>query len=192
MSATYFSFLTQSLAEHLGNVIGDRRFFRRSPAVVFGQSGSGSDMTLYLTGQKILEPSRGTMNFRNGSANFLVFKKPARVQYSFLLHGKNLSASTKLEVFDKLMTYFFDTQSIQPFVPAAYNKYPALYEFLKQQPASFDMPLTGAATPGEPPDDEFNFPFQYTALYHSGNLFREDAAVSERVIDYPANERSVS
>ncbi|MEZ4749448.1 MAG: hypothetical protein R3B54_02120 [Bdellovibrionota bacterium] len=130
----YFLHLSTALARLMGNILNEtsRNPFKRSPQVRLGmpEGGSSEDFHLVMTGKQHLESEKGTFSSPLSGDAFLVFRSPVRLRSSFLLFGKNLPVQTKLNAFDKLNSYFFDTHAIDPILPDSYKEHPALYKKL--------------------------------------------------------------
>ena len=198
----YFSYLSTEMAQLMSDVVKENSAnpFRRSTQVRVGipSTMNGDDYYLVMLGKKRLDRDQGSFNCPIGDDRFLVFRSPATVKVSFLLYGDNFTSPQKLKAYDRLNSYFFDRQSIDPFIPDSYRKYSALYNRLVSRKAelkiSDDIASEASLThdANGRPTDRFQFFFDYTALYHSGSPLREEQKIKQRVIDYKNNEKERS
>jgi len=190
----YFSYLAQSMTTLLNGVLKDNGgLFRRSPQVVFGVPVTpvSGDFHLYIVGKSGLDHEKGTFLSEADNDKFLVFRNPTRLTVSFRLVGLNLPSSATLRAYDKLCAFFFDSKTIDPFLPDSLHKAPALFERLRACKAEIRMRELSLDSPAMP-REEFQFHFDYLALYHSGNALREEHKTKQRVIDLnDSTERNV-
>ena len=193
-STDYFSHLTRSVAQMLQSILCDQgSIFRRGPQVVVGNAltPSGLDFYLGMNQRRIHEQDKGTFSCPVASEKFLVFRNPVKVCVGFSLRANNFHAEHRMRAYDKLVSFFFDQKSIEPFLPLAYQEYPGLYGRLASAKAELrinDAPITDGSGL-----DSFQFNFDYLALYHSGNPLREEQKTKQRVIEYfnGSTERSL-
>lgn len=202
MSAEYFSHLAKSMAASLSDVISEESsgLFRRAPQVLVGtpMSEMSTDYHLFFLGKEFLDQDSGSFTTPNESGNFHVFRNPIRMRASFLLLGNGLLSQNKMKTYDRLLSHFFDKSRVDPFIPEGFKKFAPLYERLMQTKAEVvirgDLSSgSNLGVPGTNGFDMFRMVLDYSALYHSGSLLREETRVKSRVIDYGKNlnERSV-
>lgn len=171
-------------------------FFRRPTEVSVGtpEDSRPMDYGLYSIGHEVLQNDRGTFSCPEGDENILVLRTPSLVRSTYVLSANQLTWKQKMRAEDRLMALFFEKRTIEPFLPAALEKYPGLLEKLRARPA--EMSVRGDLASGvqsgpnalERPK-EFRFSFDYVALYHSGGVLRRDSRVRTRTIEFPNENR---
>ncbi len=190
----YFANLAQSMTTLLNGVLKDNGgLFRRAPQVVFGvpASTTSGDFHLYVVGKSGLDQEKGTFLSDNSKDKYLVFRNPTRLTVSFSLVGLNLPSSATLRAYDKLCAFFFDSKTFEPFLPESFQSVPTLFDRMKAHKAEIRMREV-SFDPKSLPREEFQFHFDYQALYHSGNPLREEYKTKQRVIDInDSTERNV-
>ncbi len=188
----YFTNLAQSMTLLLNGVLKDSAsLFRRSPQVVFGSplSAASQDFHLYIVGKSGLDQEKGTFLCESAQDKFVVFRNPSRMTISFSLVGTAVPSAIALRAYDKLCAFFFDSRTIDPFLPEGFKAFPALFDRMRAHKADIRIQ---SREPNTTRGEEFRFDFDYMALYHSGNPLREEHKTKQRVIDInDGTERSV-
>jgi hypothetical protein len=98
----------------------------------------------------------------------------------------------RLDLFDKLIAYFFDHPGLDPFLPSAFKQIPGLLDRLLQEKAVLSIQSLDSTPAMESSSEPVQFSLFYTALYHSGAILNREALVKQRVIEYRNRERSLS
>lgn len=171
---------------------GSSAFFRRTPQVIVGNSLSpvGLDFYLGMTKRQVQEQDKGTFSCPVPPDRFLVFRNPVRMTVGFTLRANNFHSEHRLRSYDRLVSYFFDHKSTEPFLPDSFRAYPGLYDRLSSSKA--ELRITDSQFSETNTNDLFVFNFDYVALYHSGNALREEQKAKHRVIDFnESTERSL-
>lgn len=198
--STYFTHLSQQVAEMLNRVLKEDgfSFFRKHAAVTFGNGGPASAYVLSLVRAVETAEDRGTFTAKLPGDNdrFVVYRSPTRMTASFLLEGKSLPASERLDALDKLTQYFFDNRTIDPILPENFAVSTSLRERMLSAKAELRQvdvqPFVSSQGQSlATMSDRFVFAFDYCALFHSGNVLREETKTKQRVIDLnDTNQRS--
>ncbi len=172
----YFNHVARAVVNLLNEVLKEEgnHFFRKTPQVVLGYS-NGDDYALTLGGNVQIEQDKGTFTAFMGEDRFMVFRNPGKITLPFSLAGQGTQS---LKAYDRLMSYFFDHRSIDPFVPERFKMYPPLYERLAGYKAELKLREQDSLSA-----DYLSFGFDYSALYHSGNCLREETKTKQRVIN---------
>jgi hypothetical protein len=170
----YFSSVTSGLVNLLNDILKEEgsSLFRRGPQVIYG-SQSGSDYALSLRGSIDITQEKDTFISPVSDDRFLVFRIPGKIRMPFVLTGPG---NHSFSAYDKLLSYFFDHRSLDPFVPERLKRYPPLYERIFSHKAEIRMKQGDASS--------LSFGFEYSALYHSGNFLREEAKTKQRVVEF--------
>jgi len=134
--------------------------------------------------KSLSDGEKGSFTCASEDEGFLVFRNPVKIKTSFALVGPGVSVPQALRAQDRLMSYFFDHRTIDPYMLEHFLKYPKLHEKLSAQKA--ELRMTDVV---EKDFGGFYFGFDYTALYHSGNPLREEQRAKMRVLDF-ANEQT--
>src|SRR5262249_1276923 len=112
--------LTRSISDFVQGILneGSFGFFRRSPQVVLGNAliASSTDFYLAISRRTIQGQDKGTFNCPVGLERFLVFRNPEKIRFEFTLSANNLHSESRLRALDKLVSFFFDHRTIEPFI----------------------------------------------------------------------------
>jgi len=189
MENEFFNNLNNELAALFNGLLSEpyAGMFRRQPEVLVGGTmEADGNYHLYMVGKEVTEADRGTFNLSVDADTSLVFRYPSVIQVRFTLCAQGLPPKQILRAQDRLMTFFFDNKMMEPLLPAAFGKYPALLERMKSKHAEIKVREENG------PLNEFRFAFDYCGFYHSGNFVRQETRTKARVIEFAneANERS--
>jgi hypothetical protein len=191
----FLSHVTQSLQFLLSGVLIEDGFnlFKKAPKVIVGSAfpTSSSDFHLTFLGHELVERDSASFRCEGPEGTSLVLRNPSRIRIDYALTANLAGAQSRLDSWDRLVSYFFDHPSIPPFVPKSLEAIPGLYERLTQESATLLLHAAKAESLGGPHSEIFRASLQYSALYHSGAVMTREALVKQRVIDYRNRERSV-
>lgn len=187
----YIAHVTNELVTLLNGIVTERslNLFRREPQVVLSQGmRSHHDFELRFITRDIGDAENGSFSV-HGSDRVLTFRNPQRITLHYGLCAPEMDTQALFRVCDRLYSHFFDCKTVEAFLPASLEKYPALFEKLKAARAELKVKPRSAV----PSPNTFLFEFEYSALYHSGNPLREELKVTSRVIEYQnhSKERSM-
>lgn len=194
----YLNHLCESIAGLLTNVVGESSFplLRRSSQVqLTAPYQNSNDFHLCLVGKEIMEDDKGSFTASQPPDRVFVFRNPVRMRVSFTLVSWGLARNHALKAHDRLTSYFFDNRSVEAFLPESFKKFPALLERMQSKRAELNVREVATNLGSVSSSGNFEFGFDYTALYHSGNMLREESRVKSRVLEFNNNndthERSV-
>lgn len=190
---SYVGRVAQRVAEILSEVMGAQNgglfsLLRRSPTVaVTWNEGSPRDICLKPTTFKFSREEPGSFDLsENGMVK--VYRHPSQLTIGFRLSfPPSGSDEERLSAFDKIQTYFFDSQNIQPVLPAHLTN-TALGNRIAGMAA--ELCLLGVELQPLVANLEYRGPF------HSGTALREDKRVAHRDLrmarmpEKSSNERS--
>lgn len=159
-------------------------FFKRKRTIALSDSTKTQgpyDIYVVPMSYRVLHvEDSGTLRFPTQEGSFIIFRSPSRLAATYLISAPNSDLSTRLSDIDKLSAYFFDHRTIEPYIPEDLQKHPELYERLSSVRATLtprDLPIDFESKPNA------LFCFEYSALYHSGKILREEKIVQKRVVD---------
>lgn len=194
MKNGFLNHVTESIAKLLNEILSEEGFhlFRRGSRVVTGipLTASSQDLHLYFAGYDVVERDGGTLRLeQDGTA--LVLRSPDRLRLKYALRANASAMVSRIETWDRLLAYFFDNPSADPFIPENLQTPVGLHEILRREKAVFVIrPPEEAEIAGG--RDPVSFGLHYTALYHSGGVMDRESLVKQRVIEYRNRERSIT
>lgn len=194
MKNGFLNHVTDSITQLLNGILSEEGFhlFRRGPRVVTGVplTASSQDLHLYFAGYDVVEKDGGTLRLeQDGTA--LVLRAPERLRLKYALRANASTMVSRIETWDRLLAYFFDNPTSDPFIPESLQTPVGLHEILRREKAVFVIrPPEEAEIAGG--RDPVSFGLHYTALYHSGGVMDRESLVKQRVIEYRNRERSIT
>jgi hypothetical protein len=197
LKSDFLKNLTQSIEGLLNSILiedGFTTLFKRAPHVVTGvpYSAGSADFHLYFLGHELLDREPGTFRCDDNKGASLVLRNPNRIRVNYTLLASQGTLAARLETWDRLMAFFFDNPTVDPFIPESLKQVPGLYDRLAQEKAILHMQSSPAATTPLTGHEPVQLSLQYSALYHSGAVLNREALVKQRVIEYRNRERSVT
>lgn len=192
----FFENLSQGLADLLNQVLSEPAgLFRRGRTVIAGQTNesNNSNYTLQLLEPRWNELEKGTFTIRKSEDVFLVYRNPSKVTVRYALLASDLQTNEVLNAYDKIHSYFFDHRTLEPIIPTHLRNNPFLNERLTSLKAEI-RPIASQelSFKGNEFSSLFQFSFDYTALYHSGNALREETKTKSRIFEFGSEEPSSS
>ncbi len=133
---------------------------------------------LWITQMKVLKDEPSTLSEKKSDSSIYVYRLPSLVAFDVKLFCPKMNQIERLNLIEKINSYFFNNRKIAPFVPQSLKKKTeGIYLKITQSKADFNLLSQEDHVSGG-----IIFHLEYKALFHTGEPLRIEKQVLERKI----------